>query len=60
MAIAQYTLGMFYQDGKLIERDLESARYWLNQAALNYAPGDDFLDDLARRIKLLLTGEQDS
>ncbi|MCP4953295.1 MAG: SEL1-like repeat protein, partial [Proteobacteria bacterium] len=53
-------LGMFYQDGKLIERDLESARYWLNQAALNYAPGDDFLDDLARRIKLLLTGEQDS
>jgi TPR repeat protein len=55
MAIAQYTLGMFYQDGKVIQQDLESARHWLNQAALNHSPEDDFLDDLTRRIKLLLT-----
>ena len=60
MAIAQYTLGMFYQDGKVMEQDLESARHWLNQATLNHSPEDDFLDDLTRRIKLLLTANQDS
>ena len=46
---------MFYQDGKVVEQDLEAARHWLNQAALNAAKGDDFLDDLARRIRLLLS-----
>ena len=55
LAVAQYTLGMFYQDGKVVERNLERARHWLNRAALNVTSGDDFLDDLARRIRLLLT-----
>ena len=48
-------MSMVLLDGKVVEQDLEAARHWLNQAALNAAKGDDFLDDLARRIRLLLT-----
>ena len=55
LAVAQYTLGMFYQDGKVVKQDIKAARDWLNRAALNAASGDDFLDDLARRIRLLLS-----
>ena len=38
----------------MVKQDREATHDWLNRAALNASSGDDFLDDLARRIRLLL------
>ena len=53
LAIAQYTLGTFYQDGAGIDRDEDRALYWLHKAIDSYENTGNMPTDLLQRYQKL-------
>ena len=53
LAIAQYTLGTFYQDGVGVSTDEDRALYWLRKAIGSYENATDYPEDLHQRYQKL-------
>ncbi|MDP7218168.1 MAG: sel1 repeat family protein, partial [Arenicellales bacterium] len=53
LAVAQYTLGTFYQDGVGVSIDDDRALYWFRKAIGNYEGTTDYAEDLLQRYQEL-------